>query len=614
MAYDEPSPEQMRKGKLIGSRLNSTPVTGGDPELEKFNRLKMVYSSYHTAMEEDDKYYHKQYGKDIVPREWVDDGFKATIPPTGNVAVETAAEHILTTPKIYVPERPSTENQLMERQVADSKQQALKFFWHNLFISGDPLGHGKKKLIKDGRLVLKKEIKWDYIDPDSEMFGVNDFLWNLRVLSNETVLEDPDDPYDPTYVYEYYTMRAGTARRFFPDAIGSWAKDKKDTDTVTYVEYWTKPHGTDKGKRCVWIDNEKVLEKDNPYHWVASVNEDGEDTYDGYIPYFIADSGWGDVNAENKPEDRYVGILRYMHDILETEARQLTAADVQTRVATFPILKGWNLESDAEKPFRIGPASLLRLNGDKNNSDVEIMPFPDLPRGVTDLLNRLHNFANELTRFNTLGGGPQKGVDTATEADLNVRNASAKLSGPVSGLQSLLTRVNKTVLQDIELVLEAPVVLYGAADSGPGMVTLNPEDINGFYLTFVQLQTSEQAALDRALLKTWGDAMHTFDLDPEYAMRQAGIENPTERIVRSAEHKVFIDPMMHQLRVMTELGEGGIKAIQLLNQLTGTGVQNEANPGFQPAQNANTGGAAEAQAITDGREMAMTMRPDLQMQ
>src|SRR5690606_12290500 len=146
----------------------------------------------------------------------------------------------------YVPERPSTVGQMDERMVADNKQQALKFFWHNIFISGDPLGHGKKKLVKDGRLVLKKEIKWDHIDPDKDMFGANDFLWTVKVLPNETVLEDPDDPYDPMYVYEFYSMRVSAARRLFPEGVGEWAEKKKDTDTVTYIEYWSKPHGTDR--------------------------------------------------------------------------------------------------------------------------------------------------------------------------------------------------------------------------------------------------------------------------------------------------------------------------------------------------------------------------------
>lgn len=619
-----PTPEELRKGKLIGSRsAGGALVTAGDEELERFSRLNaQVYATYFTALELDNKYYHKKFGADILPREWKDDGFKAVIPPTGHLAVESASEHILSTPKIHRPPVPTTEGDMDANLAADKVQQFLKFWWHNAFINGDPLGVGKKKVVKDGRMVLKVEVRWDVIQPGALVYGKNEWIWRTKVCANETVMLDPDDPYDPSYAYEFYQMRVDEAKRLFPEAGGSWKTERRSpTDTVRYVEYYEKPSKDSKGKRIIWIDNERVLDEVNPYYYVCGVDESGKDTYDGWVPYACAPSGWGDVDSKNMPVDRYVGILRYMHDVLEAEAQTATAGIAQLRVSTFPPIKMWGGTTDKEKGFRFGPAAVMKFTGPKTDQDAEVMNLPGMPSGVSEILNRTHQWANELSRFNTLGGGAQRGVDTATEADLNVRNASSRLTGPVAGITGLVTRVNSMILKTNELVLEAPVVIYGASDAGPGVVVLNPEDIDGFYMTFVSLQTTEQAALDRALLKTWADAFNSFRLDPEYAMRQAGIENPTERIQKSLDYQVLIDPMLHQQRVAERLGPEGMATISQMNALlngpdvSSTPPAPKGGPmGFVPPQNPLTGDAAEAQVVTDARQAAFDANPERQLQ
>ena len=612
-----PTPEELSRGKLIGSRSASAPITGADEELARFSRLNaQVFATYHTMMLADDKYYKQEFGADILPREWKDDGFEAVVPPTGHLAIEAASEHILATPRIMRPPVPMETGDIDANMSADKIAQALKFWWHNAFINGDPLGAGKKKVVKDGRMVLKVEVRWDLVQPGAQVYGKSDWIWRVRLCPSETVLEDPDNPFDPQYVYETYQIRVDEARRLFPEAVGEWQNEKRNpTDTVRYVEYYSKPMKTSKGKRVVWIDNERVIDTINPYYYVCGVDASGRDTYDGWVPYAIAPSGWGDVDASNMPHDRYVGMLRFMHGILRAEAQMATAAVAQLRVATFPPLKLWGGGGDKEKPFRFGPAAVMRFSGTKDQQDMIPMVLPNLPDGISDILNRTHGWANELSRFNTLSGGVQRGVDTATEADLNVRNANSRLSPPVAGITGMVTRVNVMILKTIELVLEAPVVLYGASDSGPGVVTVNPQDINGFYMTFVSLQTTEQAALDRSLLKLWGDAQNQWPIDPEYAMRQTSIENPTERIQKHLDHQVLMDPRLHDLRVMKAIGPEGMTALQQMRAIEGAGDMAEhAPPGQALPPNPQTGAAAEAEVISSAREDAMNVRPDLQMQ
>lgn len=625
MVSEAPSAAQLAKGKLIGSRSPlGTPVAGGDEELNRFTRLQnVVFSEYHRALALDNKFYHLDFDMEIIPKEWRDDGFKAVKPNTAHMSVESAAEHILTTPKIHVPVMPVSEGDFDAALVADKKQQALKFFWHNVFLAGDPLGEGKKNIVKDGRMVLRVDLRWDLVDPDAAVYGKNEFPWRVRLRSNETILEDTDNPYDPSYIFESFQIRTSDAKRYYPDAAGDWGEKKQPTDTVRLVEYFCKPSDEEpKGKRIVWIENERVIDTVNPYHYLCGVTETGEDKYDGWVPYAIAPSGWGSVDATNMPHERYAGILRHMHSVLIAEAEQATMAQAQLKVATFPPVKVFGqMAVDKDHPFRFGPAAVLPFPQGKNENDAEVMAYPNLPAGVIDMLNRTHMWANEVSRFNTLSGGAQRGVDTATEADLNVRNASARLSGPIAGLTGMIARVNTMMLKCIELILEAPVILYGATDGMSGAVTLSPEEIDGFYMSFVALQTTEQAALDRALLKTWGDAFNGFQtIDPEYAMRQAGIENPKERIEKMLDHQVLMDPMMHQARVamkMSQLPPEVLSTMQLMRTIAEVGEGQQAAPptpgGGLPA-NQQTGAAAEAAVVTDARNEAMTARPDLLMQ
>lgn len=550
-----------------------------DGILGQFDRLRReVYHQYLVDIVDDNRYYQLDYGKDLIPKEWNDRGFKPTLPPTAYNAVEAASDHILTTPDIFVPVRQTKNNFMAERQIASSKKALLEFFWHNVYLAGDPVGKGKKKLIKDGKIVLKKEIDWDKVDDTAASVGYRGFPWRVRLLSNETVYEDPDRPDDPNYVFEAYEIRVAEAIRMYPNLKSRFAT-RKPGDKVRLLEYWAKPKGTSKGKRCIYIDNIKVLDKVNPYHWVVAITDSGKFLYDGYIPYFISDSGWGDVDANSAPHQRYVGMIRYIRSVIETEARQLTAADAQLRIATFPVTILEGISEDDEHPITLGPGSKISLPAG-GDGKISTLNWPDVPNGVWNILQRLHGYANELAKFEALGGQAPRGVSSATESQQVFSSASAKLSGPMSGLRSLFTRINRTVLQDVELILEEPVTLYGAVQGAEGAVTLSPEDIDGFYDTFVELKTSDQAEINRANMMLWANLFQVFGLDREYAMAQAGIKNPAERIANRLQEDTLFDPRQHELRVMMSLaGQGELgKMIADRIALTAGGGQEQGAP------------------------------------
>lgn len=545
-----------------------------------------TYARFLMDMVEDERYYLEEFGADMIPQEWQARDFKPTVPPTAYNAIESAANHILTTPDIMVPERPTETNYADEQAIAALKASALLFFWHQVFKQGDPLGHAKKDVIKWGKICLKVVLDYDNIEAaNSTPVGRTQFPWCVYNISPSQVFEDPNNPYDPEFVFEAYETTREAAETTYPTAGGAW-KLKKAWEKVRVLEYWEKPSGTSKGARKVWIDDYRVLNKPNPYYWVTSIKDNGKDQYDGVVPYFIGDSGWGDGDIGAAPHERYVGLLRRVHSVLETEARQVTMADAQLRISTFPLISLKGIEEDAEQPIKIGPGGKIHID---DTQEIKVVEWPTLDPAQERLLNRVHNYTNELTQFQILSGTPQVGVDSATEADQNFRSASAKLSGPISAIKSIITRVNEYVLICIEKILEEPVTLYGAMDGAPGAVTLTPEWINGFYENFVELKTSDERALDSANAVRWANLFQTFQLDRKFAMKMAGIPNPQQRIAQRMMEDVMLDPQMHQVRVAMEMqnqipGElGQTLSMNALQQMfNGMPPTQQAQPAGQP--------------------------------
>ncbi len=96
-------------------------------------------------------------------------------------------------------------------------------------------------------------------------------------------------------------------------------KGKQASDDVEFLSYWDAQY------RCDMVDGEPVLKAGG----VVRHNY-------GFIPYTIIDSGLGDIGIDNKPEMRYVGILRYMFDLLVSESSSYSISDIVLKKTAWP--------------------------------------------------------------------------------------------------------------------------------------------------------------------------------------------------------------------------------------------------------------------------------------
>jgi hypothetical protein len=572
-----------------------------DSLLQLFDSVKAKYGTLLTDFKADDDYIAGDYGSDILPDDWSDEGLgEAIILTTISDAIDNAADHILTFPKIDVPVRPVEEGVENATATADERRQFLEMFWDRAFTENrDPLGEGKRSLVK-GKLVLKKEINWDLIPdaPTSRSQRVRDtyrrkvanatkseFLWNLRVVPKETVFEDLANPHDPSFVFENFRITVTEAMRRFPEMKGR-LEDRDPMEEVDYIEYWSKPKGSDRGEYVQWIEEEEVYRAINPYSWESPRSTKAKPDYIGYVPYCIGDPGWGEVKADNNPYDRYISLTRPIRRLAKAETRMMTAYDAALRFHVFkPILaKNMGELEDGEKSLKFGPGQVWHLSEDQ-----EMAPFDmgELPLSIMQGMSKIQHETDRHSKFGALGGTPQRGVDTATEADQNSRNAATKLAGPVRTLRRMVMKINTWVLQDVEKVLGVPVTLYGALDAGPSEITLNPSDIKGFYFTNVQLETSDEAALNLSNARTWADLTQRWKISDRTGMKMAGIPNPSAQIDEWMIEQIETSDQAQQIMTLMMMsGFQGLDAMEvvkraMLESMSG-GQQGESGSDTQP--------------------------------
>lgn len=578
----------------------------------KFEQLRKYHSAHHRNIDRQRDFYDRKFGVDVVPPAAQERGFMPLIPETARRAIDEAVDHILYFPKVKVPVRPTESEETTAQLIAEKKRRFLTSWWRQVTLLYNPLGDGRKPLLNEGKIAIKKTLKWgmlpDKDGPDAtegntsqyraalRKLGKYDFMWDVELLDNKTVFEDPTNHRDPHYVFLNYKIFVEEAKRLFPDATGTWTS-RDDYDEVEYLEYWTKPDfkadgNYDPGEYYQWIEQEVVHTADNPYP---------------YVPIAIEDSGYGHNMKLSKVEDKYIGISQHSQDVFIAQARQWSAMEAVAELTAFSPIITRNLDESKAATLMLEPGAIWELEGNEGEPGAESISFPTMPPipvTVPQMIAMTDRAANSALKLDLLGGIPQSGVDTASEADQNVRNATAKLSGPVSALERLSAKISRWVLMDIEMVLEAPVTVYGISSEDPGEVTIGPRDISGYYDIYTQIQTTDEDAVANNKARFWLEmALRAPFLSFFTALERGGVtDDPTAEMLKRSAEDVFLSDEFRMIRIMTGAQSFGelsqLIANSNLNQ-NGAGGQTGSGSPLQPGLNGgNSFGPGPAQGMT----------------
>ncbi len=324
--------------------------------LELYQDCQKRYSTsgVYQLFDNDEKDYELDFlGELNLPREFANEGI---VLPTARDLVDACVDNTdLFNPRVWVSRKGESEKSKKEQNMLRKFGLGV-LYRNNVEASISPLRVAGKHYWMHGLGILKTV--WDadrWVDRPERNEGEDETAYAARIdewrsethdsipiviqgINPKNIMLDPY--YDGgMFVFETREELVFNVKAKYP----KWATEKKVTDKVEHVSFWTKNF------RCELYDKQPVLRSGVVEH-----------TY-GFIPFVPIDTGLGNVSSDNDLKKRYVGVLRYVKSILRSESRDYSIADIILKKQAFPwgYLKGANAASVTEVFQKFGEYNAL---------------------------------------------------------------------------------------------------------------------------------------------------------------------------------------------------------------------------------------------------------------
>ncbi len=322
------------------------PVPKPIPEdiLDQLTLCEDFYQERDSKFQTDEEFYELEFGARLdIPVEYK---ASAIVLPTGRDGVDTFVDHIdLTNARVFANKKGTRKMDAEEAEMM--RKYYLGVLYSNavrsdiapLRVAGKHYAmHGMSDIgsFWDADMWPDKPLQGD--SETEEEYAIRLDEWRaethcgipivLRAINPANILPDPGFG-GRLYVIERQEKTAFEVKRQWPHWKG--ALGGNGTTKVKCVSYW------DKKWRCEFVDGEPVMR----------VKGGVVDHRYGFIPHTIIESGLGNLAKDGKPEKRYVGILRYIYDLLVSESRSYSLNDVVLAKTALPwgVIIGDNAEA-----------------------------------------------------------------------------------------------------------------------------------------------------------------------------------------------------------------------------------------------------------------------------
>ncbi len=307
------------------SKTTSKPPVKEIQELYTDAERRYAESGLFDKFEQDEQYYELDFKSLLkIPTDYASE---ATVLPTARDMVDTCVDYTnIDNVIVKVPIRKDTPADRGRAEVLRKFGYGV-LYRNNVESSIAPLRVGAKFYWLHGLTIIKDV--WDadrWVDKPErkEDESENDYNnrideWRsdhhdsipivLQAINPGCVMLDPS--YDGQgFVFETREELVYNVKQRYPQ----WKNynNRGITEKVKHISYW------DRNYRCELFDDEPILKVSGGV---------AKHSY-GFIPYVPIDSGLGNISKENDLAKRYVGILRYMIDLLRSESRDYSLADI----------------------------------------------------------------------------------------------------------------------------------------------------------------------------------------------------------------------------------------------------------------------------------------------
>jgi len=497
------------------------------------------------------------------------EGIDPIWPATANGIIDTATDHVdINNIQIDVPSSPRTR----------ARAERLKKFYLGVWLSVKKpvLRTAVRQSFLYGIGFLKTMYnadKWpdaphleDFNDDEEkyrkaleEFQEVRNIRWpfEIDVIRPRNMVWD-DARTRMKWVIEFYRRPTRHLQRRYPEWVPSDASTR--SGIVEWLEYWDD-------EWCIYIaDNQKLESFRHGY---------------GHMPYTPIIPANSYTFDDGPPHERYRGMLRPAHNLLDEEARLTTQINAIIRTTAYRTL-------DFTGPKRLAEETAERyeLFGGKNiippGVEVAMSPMPNVPPDLYQQLTVVQTMIEGVTFPNVIRGVRPRGVSAGFAMSVLAGMGRLKFQGVADGVRHAIEEVNSKLAMLVENKARGRVTVYARVQGNTFDQTISPDDIRGMYENSVQIKAEAPEERERESLLAM--RLHAAGLITEYeAMRRIGITNPLEEQMLKKAEFIANSPEVIMAQTQAVLQASGLP--QQLQEAISPSIGG-ANIGSQ-----NTGGA-----------------------
>jgi len=225
----------------------------------------------------------------------------------------------------------------------------------------------------------------------------------IQAVHPKNIMTDPFG--NESFIFETQDRMCYNVSRRWP----SWSNplDKKAGMTVKHISFWTPEY------RCELYDGEPVFK----------VSGGVVKHKYGFLPYVEIDSGLGNLSSDADPKKKYVGVLRYIRQVLISESRNYSTSDCVLKKTAWPwgTIEGDNAEQVSAVDQKFGSYTPLP-KGTKL-----VQQTPQVPSNVLmQFLGLTQGYLAGHAAPNSVRGMGETGVRSGTDRRQLIAEASTK--------------------------------------------------------------------------------------------------------------------------------------------------------------------------------------------
>jgi len=550
---------------------------------DRASRLESFWGDLHTQQEIDHSIFNLEWAISVP------DGYNVVRPGTGNVVIESMADHVGgdgPVVKVPVPNASKKAEDLSE-DLEKWLQAALYRFqhrettpqlrslivdmgWGGMAVSFGPVfdsevwGPDPKVNSTTMTATTRNEAEQAY-DEQKKMRWP--FIW--RTLDPRYVFPDPGT-HGRRYVIVKYRRNAGEIAEAWPEWSGRVSDSPqtyRDTDEVDFLELWTPDHKA-------YIAGSELLQA-TPHRY-------------GKPPFQIRSAGFG--TASGKPHERYRSLIWAARSAIVQESKAATQFDAVMRNAAWThMLTPIGSAFKQLTPGKTTPMNIADIEHTRAVTEIK----PEVVTALMQELGIIDKWVQAATYPSVVRG--EKVSDVGYTTNSLAALARIRFTSIANQIGWLLEDFCADLLNCVEHVVEEPVPIFGPTKRGYIDMVLDPEKING--TRYVTVKLNPKLPIDRANEIQTGAMLRQMGAIDKNTMIEdfAGYEQPEEMRIKIMRDEILERPFIKNILemaaadqiglldwLMQKAQQLGIPSDQILAAMRGGGIGAPPGPGGPP--------------------------------